>query len=85
MIELKDMSLAQLESLKFDVEKLIKQHHDERKTQLILNLIDAARALKNEYPYISYDLEVCCPDCDVCFDIDVLENLVEATPRHFHS
>ncbi len=85
MIELKDMSLAELEAHKAEVEKLIKKHHDVRKTELIDVLLSAARTLKKEYPYMSADIEVSCGECDSLIDVDILDYLVDMSARQFHS
>ena len=85
MADLKDMTLAELEAHKAKVEALIKQHHDARKAELIDVLLSAARTLKKEYPYISADIEVCCGECDSCFEVDILERLVDMSARQFHS
>jgi hypothetical protein len=85
MIELKKMSLAELEAHKAEVEALIKKNHDARKAELIDALLSAARALKTEYPYMSADIEVSCEECDSLFEVDILERLVDMSARHFHS
>lgn len=85
MFELKDMSLVELEAHKAEVEKLIKKHHDARKAELIDVLLSAARTLKKEYPYMSADIEVSCGECDSCFEVDILERLVDMSARQFHS
>lgn len=85
MVELKDMSLAELEAHKAKVEALIKQHHDARKVELIETLLSAARALKKEYPFISADIEVSCGECDSLIDVDILDYLVDMSARRFHS
>jgi hypothetical protein len=85
MIDLNTMSLAELEAHKVEVEKLIKQHHDFRKSELIDALLSAARALKKEYPYMSADIEVSCGECDSLIDVDILDYLVDMSARQFHS
>ena len=85
MIDLKTMSLAELEAHKAEVEKMIKSHHDARKAELIDALLSAARTLKKEYPYISADIEVSCGECDSLIDVDILDYLVDMSARHFHS
>jgi hypothetical protein len=85
MIDLKTMSLAELEAHKAEVEKMIKSHHDARKAELIDALLSAARALKKEYPYISADIEVSCGECDSLIDVDILDYLVDMSTRQFHS
>lgn len=85
MIDLKTMSLAELEAHKAEVEKMIKSHHDARKAELIDALLSAARVLKKEYPYISADIEVSCGECDSFFEVDILERLVDMSARQFHS
>ena len=85
MIDLKTMSLAELEAHKAEVEKMIKSHHDARKAELIDALLSAARALKTEYPYMSADIEVSCGECDSLIDVDVLDYLVDMSARQFHS
>ena len=83
MVELKDMSLIELEVHKAEVEKLIKQHHDARKAELVDGIVLAVQKLLAEYPHSSCDIEVTCPDCDVCFDVDVLEYLSKSHTRDF--
>ena len=83
MVELKNMSLIELEAHQAEVEKLIKQHHDNRKAELVDGIVLAVKKLLAEYPHSSCDMEVCCPDCDVCFDVDVLEYLSRVSTRDF--
>ena len=83
MVELKDMSLIELETHQAEVEKLIKQHHDARKAELVDGIVLAVQKLLAEYPHSSCDIEVTCPDCDVCFDVDVLEYLSKSHTRDF--
>jgi hypothetical protein len=85
MIDLKTMSLAELEAHKAEVEKMIKSHHDARKAELIDALLSAARTLKKEYPYMSADIEVSCGECDSLIDVDILDYLVDMSARQFHS
>ena len=85
MIDLKTMSLAELEVHKAEVEKMIKSHHDARKAELIDALLGAARTLKKEYPYMSADIEVSCGECDSLFEVDILDYLVDMSARQFHS
>jgi hypothetical protein len=83
MIDLKSMSLNELEAHKAEVEKLIKGYHDTRKAKLVGTIISATKQLLEAYPYSSCDMEVCCPDCDGCFDINILEYLSRASTRDF--
>lgn len=83
MVELKDMSLIELEAHKAEVEKMIKSHHNARKAELVSMILEATRALVAEYPHSSCDVEVSCPDCDVCFDVDILEYLRKLSVRDF--
>ena len=83
MVELKDMSLVELEAHKAEVEKHIKSYHDTRKAELVGKIVSATKQLLEEYPHTSCDMEVSCPDCDVCFDIDILEYLSRASTRDF--
>lgn len=83
MVELKDMSLVELEAHKAEVEKLIKHHHDERKAELVDGIVLAVKKLLAEYPHSSCDVEAFCPDCDTCFDVDVLDFLSKASVRDF--
>ena len=85
MIDLKAMSLAELEAHKAEVEKMIKSHRDARKNDLVTNLLAAAKALRAEFPYISADIEIECSECDCYVDIDLLDHLVEMTNRNFRS
>ena len=83
MVELKNMSLVELEAHKAEVDKLIKQHHDARKGELVRAIVTAANQLMSEYPHSSCDMEVVCPDCDICFDVDILEHLTKLSVRDF--
>lgn len=83
MVELKDMSLIELEAHKAEVEKMIKSHHDARKAELVSGILSAAQKLLAEYPHSSCDIEVECPDCDVCFDVDILDQLAKLTFKDF--
>lgn len=85
MIDLKAMTLAELEAHKIEVEKMIKSHRDARKDELITNLLTAARALRAEFPGISADIEVECSECDCYTDVDLLDYLTEMTNRSFRS
>ena len=85
MIDLKSMTLAELEAHKVEIEVLIKRHHDARKAELIDALLSAARTLKKEYPFISADIEVSCGECDSLIDVDILDYLVDMSARQFHS
>ncbi len=83
MIDLKSMSLVELEAHKAEVEKHIKSYHDTRKAELVGKIVSATKQLLEEYPHTSCDMEVSCSDCDVCFDIDILEYLSRASTRDF--
>ena len=83
MVELKDMSLIELEAHKAEVEKLIKQHHDARKAELVDGILLAVQKLLAEYPHSSCDVGIACPDCDVGFDIDILEYISRVSARDF--
>lgn len=83
MVELKDMSLVELEAHKAEVEKMIKKHHDYRKAELVGAIVGATQKLLAEYPHSSCDIEISCPDCDVCFDVDILEYLSKLSVRDF--
>lgn len=85
MIDLKAMSLAELEVHKTEVEKMIRSHRDARKNDLVANLLAAAKALRAEFPCVSADIEVECSECDCYMDIDLLDHLVEMTSRNFRS
>ena len=51
--------------------------------ELVGMIVSATKQLLEAYPHSSCDMEVCCPDCDVCFDIDILEYLSRASTRDF--
>ena len=85
MIDLKAMTLAELEAHKVEVEKMIKSHRDARKDELVYNLVTAAKALRAEFPYLSADIEIQCSECDCCTDVDLLDYLIEMTSRNFRS
>ncbi len=85
MIDLKAMSLVELEAHKAEVEKMIKSHRDARKDELVASLLTAAKALRAEFPYISADIEIRCSECDCYTDVDLLDYLIEMTSRSFRS
>jgi hypothetical protein len=85
MIDLKAMSLVELEAHKAEVDKLIKSHREARKDELVTNLLTAAKALRAEFPWISADAEIQCSECDYCVDVDLLDYLIKMTSRDFRS
>ena len=83
MIELKDMSLAELTAMRDEIDKLIAIQKKARQTQLVADLLDAARVLRAEFPWISANVDVKVED--FIYDIDLLDYLLTLEPHHFKS
>ncbi len=83
MIELKDMSLAELAAMRDEIDKLIAIQKKARQTQLVMTLLDAAKALRAEFPWISANVDVEVED--FVYDIDLLDYLLTLEPHHFKS
>lgn len=73
MIELKDMSIAQLENVRLQVEEILLQRKRERHIQLVGNVVDAIQVLVKEFPTASVDTEIECPDCEAAVCVDLLD------------
>lgn len=73
MIELKDMSIAQLEHLRLQTEEMLRQRKKERHIQLAGNVVDAIQALVKEFRTTSIDTEIECPDCECTVTIDLID------------
>lgn len=83
MIELKDMSLAQLENHLLEVQAVLASRKKERHIQLAGNVVDAIQALLTEFPTTSLDTEVECPDCEAAVCIDLMDHLKDLTIKDF--
>ncbi len=83
MIKLKDMSIAQLENTRLQIEAMLKERKKERHIQLVGNLLDAVHALVKEFPSCSADIDLDCPVCNCGFEIDLLDYLKNLTLQDF--
>lgn len=83
MIDLEEMSIAQLEHLRLQTEEMLKQRKKERHIQLAGNVVDAIQAIVKEFPTACIDTEVECPDCESAVGIDLLSLMKELKVSDF--
>ena len=57
MVDVKSMSLEELSILAEDISHELKKRKDMRFRELASDVLDAVKALKAEFPYVSYDVE----------------------------
>lgn len=70
MVDIKSMSIEELENLAKDVRLEIKKREEFRFKELASAVVDAMKALSEEFPYARYEIEVDIEDGD-CGTIDV--------------
>lgn len=80
MVDIKSMSLEELSILAEDISHELRKRKDMRFRELASAVVDAVKALKMEFPYASYDIEVDIEDGD---DFDLLS--VDFTVSKFHN
>ena len=82
MVDIKSMSLEELSILAEDISHELKKRKDMRFHELASDVLDAVKALKAEFPYVSYDVEI--EDEDGGYhDVDVLAYLVDGSVSKF--
>lgn len=82
MVDVKSMSLEELSILAEDISHELKKRKDIRFHELASGVLDAVKALKAEFPYVSYDVEI--EDEDGGYhDVDVLAYLVDGSVSKF--
>ena len=73
MVDVKSMSLEELSILAEDISHELRKRKDMRFHELASAVVDAFKALKAEFPYVSYDIEVDVEDSDCGYvDFDVM-------------
>lgn len=73
MADIKSMSLEELSILAEDISHELKKRKDMRFHELASAVVDAFKALKAEFPYASYGIEVDVEDGDCGYvDFDVM-------------
>ena len=73
MVDIKSMSLEELSILAEDISHELKKRKDMRFHELASAVVDAFKALKAEFPYASYGIEVDIEDGDCGYvDFDVM-------------
>ncbi len=83
MLELNEMSIAQLENLRLQTEALLKERKRDRHAELVQGVIDAVQTLLKEFPTSSFNIDVECRECDYTDEVDILDYLKYATARDF--
>lgn len=74
MVDIKSMSLEELKTLAEDVRLEMKKRDDMRFKELASAVVDAIKALKAEFPYARYEIEVDIEDGDCgIIDVDILD------------
>ena len=82
MVDVKSMSLEELSILAEDISHELRKRKDMRFHELASDVLDAVKALKAEFPYVSYDVEF--EDEDGGYhDVDVLAYLVDGSVSKF--
>ena len=82
MVDVKSMSLEELSILAEDISHELRKRKDMRFHELASAVVDAVKALKAEFPYVSYDVEI--EDEDGGYhDVDVLAYLVDGSVSKF--
>lgn len=82
MVDIKSMSLEELSILAEDISHELKVRKDIRFRELASGVLDAVKALKAEFPYVSYDVEI--EDEDGGYhDVDVLAYLADGSVSKF--
>ena len=82
MVDVNSMSLEELSILAEDISHELKKREDIRFRELASDVLDAVKALKAEFPYVSYDVEI--EDEDGGYhDVDVLAYLVDGSVSKF--
>lgn len=82
MVDVKSMSLEELSILAEDISHELRKRKDMRFHELASDVLDAVKALKAEFPYVSYDVEI--EDEDGGYhDVDVLAYLVDGSVSKF--
>ena len=82
MVDIKSMSLEELSILAEDISHELRKRKDMRFHELASDVLDAVKALKAEFPYVSYDVEI--EDEDGGYhDVDVLAYLVDGSVSKF--
>ena len=82
MVDVKSMSLEELSILAEDISLELKKRKDIRFRELASDVLDAVKALKAEFPYVSYDVEI--EDEDGGYDdVDVRAYLVDGSVSKF--
>ena len=73
MVDVKSMSLEELSILAEDISHELKKRKDMRFHELASAVVDAFKALKAEFPYASYGIEIDVEDGDCGYvDFDVM-------------
>lgn len=73
MVDIKSMSLEELSILAEDISHELRKRKDMRFRELASAVVDAVKALKMEFPYASYDIEVDVEDGDCGYiDFDLM-------------
>lgn len=81
MVEIKTMSKEELKYLIEEAQREIKRREDERFHELASVAIDSIKALKKEFPFAWYDIEVEM-NCDYgreTVEIDILDYIEDAS------
>lgn len=74
MVDIKTLSYDELKILAEDVRHEMKKREDLRFKELASAVVDAMKALKAEFPYARYEIEVDIEDGDCgTIDVDILD------------
>lgn len=86
MVDIKTMSFEELKILAEDVRQEMKKREDMRFHELASAVVDAMKALKAEFPYARYEIEVDVEDAEYgTIDVDILDLASDMSVSKFYN
>ena len=74
MVDVKSMSLAELDELQRVIHLEKENRKEKRLVELCDIVCDALNTLKKEYPFVEFNQEIECPDCDCYIDVNLFDH-----------
>lgn len=85
MVDIKSMSYDELKILAEDVRHEMKKREDMRFRELASAVVDAMKALKAEFPYARYEIEVHTDGDYETVDVDILDFAGDMSVSKFYN
>lgn len=86
MVDIKAMSTEELKMLSEDIHLEMAKRHDMRFKELATAVVDAMKALKSEFPYARYEVEVNIEDAEYgVIDLDIMDYVDRMTVSKFYN